>query len=90
MSMMNMNGIIEQTSKSPTWFAGFRLEIMDGLKPLYLHMCDLNKTTTDIRQAWVGSKEKVRVVRRRFPHTKQMRIVKHSAKDTLRKPPSGY
>lgn len=82
------NGISPNTA--PAWFSGFRFEMQQGLKTHYLHLCDLNKTTTDIRLAWVGPREKVKNVRRLYPHTKAMTIVKHQAKDTLRPLPSGY
>jgi hypothetical protein len=87
-TMHSSNGIT--ANMSPGWFSGFRLEMQEGMKTVYAHMCGLDKTTTDIRYAWVGTRDQVRNVRRLYPDTKRMKIVRHDAKDALRPYPSGY
>ena len=88
MILERSNGIT--ASQPPVWFSGFRLEMQDGLKTVYAHMCGLDQTTTDIRYAWVGTRDQLKNVRRLFPKTRKMAIVKHRPSDTLRPYPSGY
>lgn len=43
--------------------------------PVYLHFCRLDWTTKNWDEAWIGTKAQALNVRKKYPHTKSMKLV---------------
>lgn len=81
------NGVYARPEyKDATYFKGFFFVGNEGNYPVYVWMMDPSKTTRDIRQALICTLEQAKNVRRIYPNTKSMRLVRNSLPN---RPPRG-
>lgn len=78
MNLHVSNGVSERPAyKDSTWYIGYRMEGWDGAYPLYLDFMFLDKTTRDINRAWVGTETQAKAVRRKYPSSKKLKLVRN-------------
>lgn len=67
------------------YFTGYRLQGDDGSGPVYLDMIHLDRTTRNIKRAWIGSLEQSKAVRRKYPWTKTLERVRNAPPNNTRR-----
>lgn len=63
--------------------SGFRFQGSEGNFPIFVDMLDLSKTTRDIKRALICTLEQAKNVRRLYPETKKMKLVRNVLPNTL-------
>jgi len=80
------NGIAARPAyRDTTFFVGWKFEGIEGAYPVWLDFMFLDRTTCNPKRAWVGTAEQAKAVRRKFPWTKSLKLVRNAPVNNVRK-----